>query len=94
MKIIVLLLSSVLLFGCAKPKPQVVYTTIEVEKAVYQIPKFNIPPKPELPVDLLTDKDYGKHNTIGKAYVSSIDILKSSRDKLYNLLEAIKKGEE
>lgn len=94
MKILVLVLSSVLLFSCAKPKPQIIYTTVEVEVPVYQIPKFNIPPKPILPTQFLEEEDRGDHNTIGKAYVAAKRILEGYADELYNLLEGIKKGEE
>ena len=90
MKILVLLLlSSVLLFSCAKPKPQIIYTTVEVEVPVYQIPKFNIPPKPILPTQFLTEDDRSDHNTIGKAYVAAKRILEGYADELYNLLEGI-----
>ena len=80
------------MFGCAKPKPQVVYTTVEVEKVVYQIPKFDIPPKPILPTEFLTQEDKGDHNTIGKAYVAAQELLEVHIEKLYNLLDGIKKG--
>ena len=94
MKILVLVLSSVLLFSCAKPKPQIIYTTVDVAVPVYQIPKFNIPPKPILPTQFLTEEDRSDHNTIGKAYVAAKRILEGYADELYNLLEGIKKGEE
>lgn len=93
MKILIIaILSSVLLLGCAKPKPQIVYTTVEVEVPVYQIPRFNIPPKPILPTEYLTEEDRGDHNTIGKAYVAAKRILEGYADELYNLLEGIKLG--
>jgi hypothetical protein len=96
MKIKLLLISSLilLLIGCAKPAPQIVYTTIEVEVPVYTIPEFVIPDEPYIPLDDLTREDIHDHNKIGKAYVLSIEIYETYTFKLRNLLEGIQKGRD
>jgi PBP1b-binding outer membrane lipoprotein LpoB len=68
-----LLLISMILVGCStKEPPQTVYQTVEVEVPVYQVPEFNIPKRPLLPVDALNDSHKDDHNAIGKAYVNCI----------------------
>ena len=90
MKIILVLIMAASLVGCAHNQPQVVYETIKVEVPVYQVPTFEIPEQPVLPVDQLTEADIGNHEKIGKAYVKSINILKYYSNSLKDILEGMR----
>lgn len=89
--IVLLLLTSL---GCSTPKPQIIYETREVEVPVYQIPKFYIPSKPILPINVLTIEDKGDSSTIGKAYVKTVNILEGLVDEMTAIMQGIKKGEQ
>lgn len=95
MKILTLLLL-ISLMGCGSKQlpPQTVYVTQEVEVPIYQVPKFDIPTKPMIPVEALNWSHIDDHNVIGKSYVTTVEILKADAQKLRNLLEGIKKGED
>jgi len=92
-RLILVLLISSFLVGCPKPKPQIVYKTKYVDVPVYQIPKFDIPPEPVLPTDLLVEQNRTDYATIGKAYVATKITLEGYIKELLNLLQAIKKEE-
>ena len=93
MKILILVLTSSLIIGCANKTPVTVYDTVEVKTVVYKAPEFTIPPIPELPVNKLNWSNLDDHNAIGKAYVLTVDVLENHILQLRNLLEGIKKGD-
>ena len=90
--LILIVVLSALLIGCAKPEPRIIYTTVEVVKPVYQIPKFTIPPKPTLPTNLLQRED--SPSDVGKAYVGTVKILTTYSNKLVNILFGIQKKDD
>jgi hypothetical protein len=93
MRILVLVLLLILLSSCAStPEVRIEYRTKIVETPIYQIPEFNIPPRPLLPTELLKDTNRGDHNAIGRAYIASKKILEGYVVELTNILEGIKSG--
>jgi len=93
MKTILVLLVVASLMGCAHTEPQIVYETIEIEIPVYQVPQFEIPEQPVLPIYQLANEDKGNHEKIGKAYVKSINILRYYSRSLKDILEGLKGGQ-
>jgi hypothetical protein len=94
--ILISILFLVLLTGCFNKKlpPEIIYREVEVKTEVFKIPKFDIPKRPQLPIDNLNESDKTDHNAIGNAYVNTVLILKTYVKQLHNLLEGIKKGDE